>query len=154
MKTFVLAFPIGQFVGIIFWTLFYINRELVFPLALDKIFPNYVNHMLHTTVIPVQLSELILLHHLYPRKKLGMATIFVFIASYLAWTLIVAHFGGFWVYPIFKVLDPVQRAIFMVFCSMSGGFLYLLGEALNNFVWSKSITKIDAKPEEEPQKID
>ena len=64
-------------------------------------------------------------------------SLFVFIASYLAWTLIVAHFGGFWVYPIFKVLGQVQRIVFMLFCSMFGGFLYILGEALNNLVWSK-----------------
>ena len=136
-----LAFPIGQFVGIIFWGLFYINRELVFPAVLDKIFPNYINHMLHTTVIPLQLLELMLLYHLYPRKKLGIATTFIFCAIYLTWTIIVAHFGGFWVYPIFKVLGPVQRIIFMLFCSMVGGLLYLLGEALNNIVWSKYSNK-------------
>ena len=151
MKTYSSAFPIGQFVGVIFWTLFYIDRELVFPLVLDEIFPNYINHMLHTTVIPFQLLELILLHHIYPKRKTGLATIFIFIALYLTWTLIVAHLGGFWVYPIFKVLGPVQRAIFMVFCSLFGGFLYLIGEGLNNIVWSKNV---DTKSEGEPQKID
>ena len=151
MKTYSSAFPIGQFVGVIFWTLFYIDRELVFPLVLDEIFPNYINHMLHTTVIPFQLLELILLHHVYPKRKTGLATIFIFIALYLTWTLIVAHLGGFWVYPIFKVLGPVQRAIFMAFCSLFGGFLYLIGEGLNNIVWSKNV---DTKSEGEPQKID
>ena len=47
-----LAFPIGQFVGIIFWTLWHINRELVFPKAFDSIFPSYINHLMHTVVIP------------------------------------------------------------------------------------------------------
>ena len=47
-----LAFPIGQFVGIIFWTLWHINRELVFPKAFDSIFPSYINHLMHTLVIP------------------------------------------------------------------------------------------------------
>ena len=107
--------------------------------------------MLHTTVIPFQLLELILLHHIYPKRKTGLATIFIFIALYLTWTLIVAHLGGFWVYPIFKVLGPVQRAIFMVFCSLFGGFLYLIGEGLNSIVWSKNV---GTKSEGEPQKID
>ena len=49
-----LAFPIGQFVGIVFWTLYNIDREIIFPVVLDKIYPNYINHMLHTTVMPVQ----------------------------------------------------------------------------------------------------
>merc|ERR1712020_408217 len=37
-----LAFPIGQFVGIVFWTLFIIDREVIFPVAPDKYFPNYI----------------------------------------------------------------------------------------------------------------
>ena len=157
-----LAFPIGQFVGIIFWMLFHIDRELVFPVILDKIFPNYINHMLHTTVIPVQLLELVLLYHVYPRKKFGIATTFIFCVLYLTWTFIVAYYGGFWVYPIFKVLGQVQRIIFMFFCSMFGGFLYLLGEALNNFVWQKysrmakeEFRELDLKEKgKKPQKTD
>ena len=127
----------GQFVGLIFWTLWHIDRELVFPKAFDAIFPSYINHMMHTTVIPVQLLELILLYHMYPKKTSGIATTFSFCLLYLSWTLIVAHFGGIWVYPIFEVLDTVQRGIFMLFCSMFGGLLYLVGESLNNVVWSK-----------------
>ena len=44
-----LSFPIGMFVGLAFWGLYAIDRELVFPLALDKIVPVWVNHALHTT---------------------------------------------------------------------------------------------------------
>merc|ERR1712080_259538 len=68
-----LAFPIGQFVGIVFWVLFHLDRELVFPKLLDQFFPNYINHMMHSTVIPAQLLELVLLYHAYPSKKTGMA---------------------------------------------------------------------------------
>ena len=57
-----LAFPIGQFVGIVFWTLWAIDRELVLPQKFDIWFPTYINHMMHTTVIPAQLLELCLLH--------------------------------------------------------------------------------------------
>ena len=33
------AFPIGMFVGIIFWTLYHIDRKLIFPVELDQYFP-------------------------------------------------------------------------------------------------------------------
>jgi len=146
-----LAFPIGQFVGIIFWLLFNIDRELVFPKAFDAIFPNYINHMMHTTVIPVQLLELILLYHRYPGKKTGIATTFGFCLIYLTWTLVVAHFGGVWVYPIFEVLEPIPRVVFMITCSMFGGLLYLIGEILNSIVWSKHL-KVQGTSK--PQKAD
>ena len=44
-----LAFPIGMFVGCAFWGLYAADRELVYPAALDKIVPVWVNHALHTT---------------------------------------------------------------------------------------------------------
>ena len=92
-----LAFPIGQFVGIVFWLLFHVDRELVFPLHYDKFFPNYINHAMHTTVIPAQLLELYLLYHAYPKRIQGMTTTMIFCFIYLTWTLVVAHFGGVWV---------------------------------------------------------
>jgi len=132
-----LAFPIGQFVGIVFWLLFHVDRELVFPLHYDKFFPNYINHAMHTTVIPAQLLELYLLYHAYPKRIQGMTTTMIFCFIYLTWTLVVAHFGGVWVYPIFEVLAPVPRFLFMLACSMFGALLYIIGEILNNLVWAK-----------------
>lgn len=38
-----LAFPIAMNVGITFWTLMAIDRELVFPKAFDAFFPAYVH---------------------------------------------------------------------------------------------------------------
>ena len=92
-----LAFPIGQFVGIVFWVLFYVDRELVFPAHYDNFFPNYINHAMHTTVIPAQLLELFNLYHAYPKRLNGMSITMIFCFVYLTWTLIVAHFGGIWV---------------------------------------------------------
>ena len=92
-----LAFPIGQFVGIVFWVLFHVDRELVFPAHYDNFFPNYINHAMHTTVIPAQLLELFNLYHAYPKRLNGMSITMIFCFVYLTWTLIVAHFGGIWV---------------------------------------------------------
>ena len=123
-----------------FWVLFHLDRELVFPARFDEFFPNYINHLMHTTVIPAQLLELILLYHVYPSKKNGMATTIFFCLIYLSWTLVIAHFGGIWVYPIFQVLDPVPRFFFMLACSMFGALLYIFGEVLNNIVWSDKVS--------------
>lgn len=51
------AFPIGMFVGVSFWGLFLVNRELIFPERFDAFIPAHVNHMLHTTVIPLQVGS-------------------------------------------------------------------------------------------------
>lgn len=132
-----LAFPIGQFVGIIFWSLWAIDRDLVFPEYLDKYIPMHINHMMHTTVIPAQFLELALLYHIYPSKKAGMAMTMSFCFVYLTWTMIIAYVANMWVYPIFAILDPVPRGLFMIFCSALGGMLYLIGDYLNQIIWSK-----------------
>ena len=62
------AFPIGMFVGIIFWTLYHIDRKLIFPVELDEYFPAILNHCMHTTVIPFQLGQMLLVKQVFPAR--------------------------------------------------------------------------------------
>ena len=32
------------------------SRDLIFPVALDEYFPSWLNHLMHTTVIPLQVA--------------------------------------------------------------------------------------------------
>ena len=112
---------------------------------MDKIFPNYINHMRHTTVVPAQLLELFCLYHIYPNRFKGMATSVIFCFIYLIWVMIVAYFGDIWVYPILKILSPIPRMAFLIVCSLFGGILYVIGEILNNFIWGSSLSVIDFK---------
>ena len=70
--------------------------------------------------------------------------------AYLAWIMIVAYYGGIWVYPVFKVLEPVPRTLFMLFCSALGALLYLGGDVLNSKVWhqgkASKASKYTAQP--------
>jgi len=131
------AFPIGLFVGVIFWSLWAVDRELVFPEKLDQYIPPLVNHLMHTTVIPLQLGQLLLVKHKYPTRTLGYTITATLCMAYLAWVNIIYYYGGFWVYPVFSVLSPVQRVGFMVVCSGLGGLLYLGGELLNTIIWGR-----------------
>ena len=152
-----LAFPIGQFVGIVFWALWAIDRELVLPQKVDTWFPTYINHMMHTIVIPAQLLELCLLYHIYPKRIVGMASSIIFFLVYIIWILVVKYAGGIWVYPILSKLDvdpklastiSIPLMAFLIGCSLIGGLLYVLGELLNHLFWKKirrTITKKSQK---------
>lgn len=139
------AFPIGVFVGIMFWSLYLIDRELVFPEILDQFFPVYVNHMLHTTCIPLQIFELLMAYHIYPSKKAGMTTTGFFCFAYLAWVVLISVVNGYWIYPVFEVLPSPFRYIFMLFCSACGGTLYLLGDFFNHKFWAKAVKESEAE---------
>ena len=150
-----LSFPIGIFVAAMFWSLWFIDRELVMPKIYDEFIPVYVNHMLHTTCIPVCLFELVSVYHLYVSKKCGIAATAFFCGIYLAWTLYIANVGGFWVYPLFKALPVPWRYVFMVFCAGLGGLLNLIGDLLNSIVWGSVLQQASkshptTQPKQEP----
>ncbi|KAK3589590.1 hypothetical protein CHS0354_043051 [Potamilus streckersoni] len=44
-----LAYPIGTFVVITFWSIYMVDRELVFPKRLDAIIPFWLNHVMDNT---------------------------------------------------------------------------------------------------------
>ncbi|GLD73893.1 androgen-induced gene 1 protein isoform X1 [Lates japonicus] len=51
----VLAFPVGAFVVFTFWSLYLYDRDLVYPRLLDNFIPQWLNHGMHTTVLPSSL---------------------------------------------------------------------------------------------------
>lgn len=133
-----LAFPIGIFVPVIFWILFGIDRDLVFPDDLDELFPPITNHMMHTTSFPAQILELFLIYHAYPSRKFGIPAIVGFCLSYVGWIFYIGYAGGIWVYGVLEVLTDSQRFTLVVFLSLFICMLYLTGESLNSKVWNQS----------------
>jgi len=115
-----------------FRSIYAVDRELIFPKVYDNYFPEYVNHMLHTTVLPFQVKnsnlihsyiiwiknflfqalELYLAYHVYPKRTLGIFTTAVFCLTYIGWTLVVANQSGIWVYRVLEVLTPIERLNF------------------------------------------
>merc|ERR1711860_491 len=87
---------------------------------LDEHFPGWLNHLMHTTVLPLQLGELCLSSHIYPGRLVGGMLNSVLTFGYLIWLHIVFYRGGFWVYPVFKVLSGTTRPFFMAFCILLG----------------------------------
>ncbi|CAB4062482.1 unnamed protein product [Lepeophtheirus salmonis] len=103
------GFPVGLFVGLMFWGLWWINRELVMPKIMDPYIP------------------------------VGLITTSLFCVAYLAWICYIAHAGGYWVYPIMEILPPLQRGLFMTFSVLLLDLFYFLGDILNDFVWEDTV---------------
>nr|CAD7445010.1 unnamed protein product [Timema bartmani]CAD7456559.1 unnamed protein product [Timema tahoe] len=129
------AFPIAMFVGVTFWSLMAIDRELVFPKALDAFFPSWLNHIMHTNIMMFTLMEMITSFRVYPRRSKGLAGLTVFMGVYLAWTHVIYYNSGQWVYPVLEVLNLWQRTVFFLAMLLFGSLLYLAGEFLNNYIW-------------------
>lgn len=129
------AFPIGIFVCLFFWAVHLYDDNLIFPPSVSKYYPWYANHMMHTAPLVSQLVVMLTTCHVYPAKKSGLLTIGSVALTYLVWVCVIAHYGGFWVYPFFKVMSTPVRAVFMVVISAMTFPLYMAGEAVNSMVW-------------------
>ncbi|XP_030172351.1 androgen-induced gene 1 protein isoform X6 [Lynx canadensis] len=79
----VLAFPVGVFVVAVFWIIYAYDREMIYPKLLDNFIPGWLNHGMHTTVLPFILIEMRTSHHAYPSRNSGLAAICTFSVGYI-----------------------------------------------------------------------
>ncbi|XP_034964736.2 androgen-induced gene 1 protein isoform X2 [Zootoca vivipara] len=131
----VLAFPIGVFVVTMFWSIYIYDRELVYPKLLDNFIPPWLNHGMHTTVLPFILIEMRTTHHEYPSRTCGLVAVCTFSVGYILWVCWIYHVTGVWVYPLLEYLGSGAKIIFFATVTAIINIFYLLGEILNNCIW-------------------
>ncbi|XP_029031623.1 androgen-dependent TFPI-regulating protein [Betta splendens] len=133
----VFAFPVGTFVVLFFWTVFAYDRELVYPATIDSFFPPWMNHSMHTVVLPVLLGEVLVQPHVYPQTKQALAVLGTVGSAYLSWIIWVYLSVGIWVYPLLGHLSTSSLVGFFILNMSVVSLLYLLGDRLNSHVWGK-----------------
>ena len=75
-----------QFVGLSFWGIYLVNRELIFPQRLDAFIPTYHNHMVHTMpFVFVVVENFIVEHKHHPSFIKGVIPTILCGAAYLIW---------------------------------------------------------------------
>ncbi|XP_021920926.1 androgen-induced gene 1 protein-like isoform X2 [Zootermopsis nevadensis] len=131
------AFPVAMFVGVTFWGLMAIDRELVFPKALDPFFPSWLNHVMHTNIVIFTLLEMVSSFRTYPKRSTGLTGLLAFMVIYLIWVHVIFSKSGVWVYPVLDVLNWWQRIIFYLVSLSLQASLYIVGETLNKAKWGK-----------------
>ncbi|XP_063281735.1 androgen-induced gene 1 protein-like [Pelobates fuscus] len=131
----VLAFPVGVFVVTSFWSIYAYDRELVYPEVLDSFIPQWLNHAMHTYVLPLLLIELFACSHQYPSKKNALLVLGIFCLAYISWLLWVHQASGIWAYPILEKLDAVGKSLFFATSFLIIIPFYQLGESLTRLQW-------------------
>ncbi|KAK4016666.1 androgen-induced gene 1 protein [Daphnia magna] len=140
-----LVFPLGMFVATTFWVLWAIDRELVFPVALDAFFPGWLNHIMHTSIVPLDFIELIFIPKIFPKRSHALAGLSALMLGYLAWVFFIAFKTDFWVYPVLAVLHWGYRLLFIAGLIILASTMYFSGEQLHYFVWGQQ-TPESVKP--------
>ncbi|XP_035659014.1 androgen-induced gene 1 protein-like isoform X1 [Branchiostoma floridae] len=140
----VLLFPMAMMVQCLFWALYAVDRELVYPSALDAVIPKWLNHVWHTAVVPVLLLEMYLVRRNYQARSIALPGTVFFGAAYLIWIRIVAHYGGFWVYPFLEVMGPIETTIFNMAAVGMLCVFYLIGEYVNTKLWGRDTFEVSS----------
>ncbi|KQK82731.1 androgen-dependent TFPI-regulating protein [Amazona aestiva] len=132
-----------KFVSISFWTLYSYNRELVYPKSLDGVIPLWLNHAMHTAILPFAVLEILALPHRYPAKKKGLILLGFVSFLYISWVLWIYSVTGEWVYPLFALFSPAGLAAFFAISLAIIISFYNFGEFLNRIIWGDSIVILD-----------
>ena len=78
-------FFLFQFVAACFWGLWAIDRELVFPVALDVFFPPWLNHIMHTSIVIFDVAEMLLIPMIFPSRRYAATGTAIVMVTYLVW---------------------------------------------------------------------
>ncbi|XP_050424840.1 androgen-dependent TFPI-regulating protein-like [Adelges cooleyi] len=141
-----LILPTGIFVSVTFWTMYGIDREIVYPKLIDDVIPYWQNHGMHTVILPFVFAEVMTTKHRFlPVKVLATILIsfellygIVFLETYVE--------KGRWVYPLFGMLSlPVSIAV-MIFLLFLLTVCLFVGIFIQNQLWGEEEKKGYKKP--------
>lgn len=133
-----LAFPLALHVTILFWSMYFNDRETVLPEKFQHIFPAWLNHAVHTNITIFILVELFVLHRKYPKRSTSLLTLGGFLVAYVIWMFITRHFAGKWAYPLLDELTHIEMVGFFALAGTFPFWIYFLGEYLNSRIWSET----------------
>ena len=130
-----IAFPLATLVVVLFWGLYLIDRELVFPVVLDKVVPVYLNHFWHSFVLLWCVCEMYLFHHRFPSTQMAAINAFLIGFGYISWIMYIYSQTNWWAYPILNVLPPYAMALFFGSGMFACLGFFFLGRWLMYMIW-------------------
>lgn len=130
-----LSLPVCMFVTGLFWSLYFYDRELIFPRSLAIYYPWWLNQLSHTTISFFALLEAKLVYHAAPPRKDGFRTIFMLVCTYVGWIVYLGMVHEMWVYPVLEFMSPALLPIFIGCCSAAIFGVYIVGEKINHRFW-------------------
>lgn len=134
-----LVFPMAIGITIGFWSIYAVDRNLIYPEKFDLIVPLFLNHFWHTAIAVWVVFDILLCFRRYPTSGVAASVIFVASAAYQAWIVWVFVKTRYWVYPILGVLPPPVLALCFGMSMFTGLGLYLVGKAIAHVRWGQTV---------------
>lgn len=138
-----LVVPLTCFISSMFWIVFSIDRELVFPEVYDQIVPWWFNHCVHTNITIVVIIETLLQARRHPRDlktevimngTVGVAYAIVYYAIYF--------FAKRWLYAVFGIMTWWQVCLYQLLIWGSCFAFYFLQFPVNRLFHREEVPSL------------
>lgn len=130
------------YVVLVFWIFHTFAKSAIFPIEAEKAFPVWLNHLMHTLILPVILVELLVTKRNYPSKRTGFAVAIILTVIYAGYIHIVYFKYNIWPYPFMYVISASTKIFYFIGSGLLGMVFYLIGEKLDALVSQKYSIKI------------
>lgn len=128
-----LAYPVGSIVVYSFWGVWHLmGRELIFPVQLGAIYPDWLNHATHTVIAPLNIILLILVNHKFTKN--GVLISVGFMLYYTALLHYIKYESGLFVYKYLDKMNDIERVIYFALTALAILLLYKSGQLITNLV--------------------
>ena len=138
-----LALPMGFFVSVGFWSVAFLNRDLLSSQVIQKILPTWKNHVIHTMPLVITLIDTILTDHKRraERDRSGLLLLATVMTLYCSNVLYLGYMRGHWIYPFLKGTDgqplynTLLRVGFVFTNFLFTSIYYYIGGILYDLAW-------------------
>lgn len=115
------AFPLSCYVFCNFWGVYYTQgREVIYPVTLVPYYPNWLNHVSHTLIIPSNIGLAYLTFHRYINR--GLLLCLSFLAIYFSFISYIKIKTGLFPYEFMNQMCAAALVVYlgsMFFCSIA-----------------------------------
>ncbi|KAG5897774.1 hypothetical protein JTB14_019992 [Gonioctena quinquepunctata] len=144
-------FPFAVFVSTMFWGVFIIDRELVFPTVVDEYIPMWMNHCLHTNILIFAFIELFISNQLLPTVKSAFIGLNMVVIPYHILIVVGYFILGRWIYGLFQIFTWPERIAFVLLYYLFVVWMMRIGMAIQKykytFIWRKYSRKSEDREE-------
>jgi len=129
------AFPISAGIILIFWPLYFLDNNLIFPNSHIKVFPWYMKHFWSSTIILWNLLEVYFINHRFPSNATAIIATLLHNTLYDAWLLFLYYKNGRWAYPFLAQLSSLQILAFLTSCKVMLFGMFCLEKKMASVFW-------------------
>lgn len=146
-----LAYPVGSIVVYSFWAVWFLmGREVIFPIVLSQYFADWMNHVMHTIIAPINIMSAVLVNHKYTRN--GFMITLVFFITYLSLLFYIRNYAGQFVYKYLDTLADGELVVYFAFTALMAYMLYKSGQLITSLFHKPASQRPEVKSKKSKQR--